>query len=59
LSLQESTEITIEDGQALRRAVKSLEHPSLAGRLTNLVGKPVELIRLRASLFCLSIGSQI
>ena len=30
--------------EALRRAVKSLEHPSLAGRLTNLVGKPVELI---------------
>ena len=27
-----------------RRAVKSLENPSLAGRLTNLVGKPVELI---------------
>jgi hypothetical protein len=42
--LQEATEITIEDSEALRRAVKSLEHPSLAGRLTNLVGKPVELI---------------
>lgn len=24
--------------------MKSLEHPSLAGRLTNIVGKPVELI---------------
>jgi hypothetical protein len=44
LSLPEATEITIEDSEALRRAVKSLEHPSLAGRLTNLVGKPVELI---------------
>jgi hypothetical protein len=44
LSLQEATDITIEDREALRRAVKSLEHPSLAGRLTNLVGKPVELI---------------
>jgi hypothetical protein len=44
LSLQEASEITIEDREALRRAVKSLEHPSLAGRLTNLVGKPVELI---------------
>ena len=43
-SLQEAPEITIEDREALRRAVKSLEHPSLAGRLTNLVGKPVELI---------------
>jgi hypothetical protein len=44
LSLQEASDITIEDREALRRAVKSLEHPSLAGRLTNLVGKPVELI---------------
>ena len=44
MSLQEATEITIEDREALRRAVRSLEHPSLAGRLTNLVGKPVELI---------------
>jgi hypothetical protein len=44
LSLQEASEITIEDREALRKAVKSLEHPSLAGRLTNLVGKPVELI---------------
>ena len=44
MSLQEATEITSEDSEALRRAVKSLEHPSLAGRLTNLVGKPVELI---------------
>jgi hypothetical protein len=44
LSLQEASEITIEDREALRRAVKSLEHPSLAGRFTNLVGKPVELI---------------
>jgi hypothetical protein len=44
LSLQEASEITTEDREALRSAVKSLEHPSLAGRLTNLVGKPVELI---------------
>jgi hypothetical protein len=44
LSLQEASEITVEDREALRGAVKSLEHPSLAGRLTNLVGKPVELI---------------
>jgi EcsC protein family len=44
LSLQEIPEITIEDQEALRDAVNSLEHPSLAGRLTNIVGKPVELI---------------
>lgn len=44
MSLDESSEITVEDLEALRRAVKSLEHPSLAARLTNLVGKPVELI---------------
>jgi hypothetical protein len=44
LSLQEASEIAIEDREALRSAVKLLEHPSLAGRLTNLVGKPVELI---------------
>jgi hypothetical protein len=44
LSLQEIAEITSKDLEALRSAVRSLEHPSLAGRLTNLVGKPVELI---------------
>jgi EcsC protein family len=44
LSLQEASEITTEDLEALRTAVESLEHPSLAGRLTNIVGKPVELI---------------
>src|ERR1700743_1351912 len=32
------------DREALRRAVKSLEHPSLAGRLTNIFGKPVDLV---------------
>ena len=39
-----ATEITSEDRDALRRAVESLEHPSLAAPLTNIVGKPVELI---------------
>ncbi len=29
---------------ALRKAVRSLEHPGLAARLANMVGKPVELI---------------
>ena len=35
-----------DDLTALQKAVQSLEHPSLAARLTNLVGKPVELIGL-------------
>ena len=30
------------DTDALRNAVELLEHPSLAARLTNMVGKPVE-----------------
>jgi hypothetical protein len=33
-----------EDLAALRKAVRSLEHPGIAARLTNMVGKPVELI---------------
>ena len=33
-----------EDLAALRRAVELLEHPGLAARLTNIVGKPVDLI---------------
>jgi hypothetical protein len=36
--------MTPEDVAALRRAVQLLEHPGLAARLTNMVGKPVELI---------------
>ena len=36
--------MTAEDLAALRRAVRSLEHPDLAARVTNMVGKPVELI---------------
>ena len=38
------TSLTPEDLAALRRAVQSLEHPSFVARLTNMVGKPVELI---------------
>ena len=38
------TGITPEDLVALRRAVRSLEHPGFAARLTNMVGKPIELI---------------
>ena len=37
-------ELATDDLSALRRAVQSLEHPGLAARLTNLVGKPIELI---------------
>jgi hypothetical protein len=41
--------MTMADREALTNAVKSLEHPSLAARLTNLIGKPVELVK-RSSL---------
>jgi EcsC protein family len=44
MSPQASTDMSLEDREALRAAVESLEHPSLAARLTNIVGKPVELI---------------
>src|SRR5262245_61016846 len=33
-----------EDLAALKRAVQALEHPSLAARLADMVGKPIELI---------------
>jgi hypothetical protein len=36
--------MTEDDSAALRRAVALLEHPGLAARLTNMVGKPIELI---------------
>src|SRR6516162_5474347 len=36
--------MTESDLVALRSAVWSLEHPGLAARLTNMVGKPIELI---------------
>ena len=38
--------MTPDDLTALQKAVRSLEHPGLAARLTNLVGKPVELVGL-------------
>ena len=38
------TGMTPEDLAALQGAVQSLEHPGLAARLTNMVGKPIELI---------------
>jgi hypothetical protein len=36
--------MTHEDLAALQRAVQALEYPSLAARLANMVGKPIELI---------------
>ena len=36
--------LTPEDLAALSTAVQLLEHPGLAARLTNLVGKPIDLI---------------
>src|SRR6266567_820501 len=36
--------MTPADLAALRSAVQSLEHPGLAARFTNMVGKPIELI---------------
>jgi len=36
--------MALEDLAALRRAAQSLEHPSLAARLTNMLGKPIELV---------------
>lgn len=36
--------LSAEDFDALQRAVQALENPSLAARLTNMVGKPIELI---------------
>jgi hypothetical protein len=43
--------MTMADREALTNAVKSLEHPGLAARLTNLIGKPVELIGYALPLF--------
>jgi EcsC protein family len=36
--------INNDDMDTLRNAVRLLEHPSLAARLTNMVGKPIELL---------------
>jgi len=36
--------MTQEDLAALQRAVESLEHPGLAARLADMVGRPIELI---------------
>jgi hypothetical protein len=44
LSLDQTSEMTSTDREALAKAVQSLEYASLAARLMNLVCKPVELI---------------
>jgi hypothetical protein len=36
--------MTEEDLDALRAAAATLEHPSLASRLGNIAGKPIELV---------------
>jgi len=41
---QYRTGMTADDLAALQRAVELLEHPSLAARLANMAGKPIELI---------------
>jgi hypothetical protein len=42
--VMESPVMTERDLMALRSAVAALEHPSLAVRLGNMIGKPIELI---------------
>jgi hypothetical protein len=37
-------DLTQDDLAALRRAVQSLEHPGLAARIANMVGRPIEFI---------------
>jgi hypothetical protein len=41
-----ATMMTDEDRKVLRAAVERLEHPSLAGRFANIVGKPIEFVGL-------------
>jgi hypothetical protein len=44
MSLVSAGSMTEADLAALQRAVRLLEHPGFAARLTNMLGKPVELI---------------
>ncbi len=39
-----STRMSPEDFEALRRAVQALERPSLAARLSSVLGKPIEVL---------------
>jgi EcsC protein family len=43
-NLPASSTMAPEDLEALRRAIWLLEHPGLAARLTNMVGRPIELV---------------
>src|SRR6516225_3361418 len=43
-AVPDSAGMTESDLAALRSAAAALEHPGLAARLTNMVGKPIELI---------------
>lgn len=36
--------MTLEDTAALSRAVEALEHPGIAARIANMLGKPIELL---------------
>jgi hypothetical protein len=40
-----SADLTDQDFKALCEAVEALEYPGLAARLTNLAGKPIDLVR--------------
>ena len=44
--VMQSRRMSERDQAALRSAVAALEHPSLAARLGNMAGKPIELIGL-------------
>jgi hypothetical protein len=44
MSLEPAGGLTEADLAALQRAVRLLEHPGFAARLTNMLGKPIELI---------------
>jgi hypothetical protein len=44
IAVRDAAAITAEDALALRGAVRTLEHPGFAARLTNLVGRPIEFV---------------
>jgi hypothetical protein len=45
MTLVSTAQMTDEDAKALRAAAYALENPGLAARLSNIVGKPIELVR--------------
>ena len=44
MAISSDFNMTPEDLTALEKAVRSLEHPGFAARLTNMLGKPIELV---------------